>query len=112
MKTSLWIPVVLLSCTGNKNQTETNTSLRNNATKISDVRPITQTRYDQQVEAGNCYWQIMARDTFGVSFLTMGAAVAGKLSFDNYEKDGSSGNVTGTTYGDILKLCIASNQKE
>ena len=54
-----------------------------------------------------CYMQILKRDTFAANLQQQGNVVTGKLSFDNYEKDGSSGSVTGKLEADILKLQYA-----
>jgi hypothetical protein len=51
-----------------------------------------------------CYWQVLKRDTFIASLVQNGNSITGKLSFDNFEKDGSSGSVTGRIYGDTIKL--------
>jgi hypothetical protein len=52
----------------------------------------------------DCYWQILKRDTLVASISQKGNLVSGKLSFDNFEKDGSSGNVSGKSENGILKL--------
>ncbi len=56
------------------------------------------------VDASGCYWKILKRDTLAIQLNQTGNNVTGKLSFDNFEKDGSSGTVRGTTEGNIIKL--------
>jgi hypothetical protein len=51
-----------------------------------------------------CYQRVLKRDTLALSIQQTGKTVTGKLSFDNYQKDGSSGVVTGTIDSNILKL--------
>ncbi|MGZ5189502.1 MAG: hypothetical protein ACXWCZ_00710 [Flavisolibacter sp.] len=51
-----------------------------------------------------CYWQIMKRDTLVAKLVQNGNNITGKLSFDNYQKDGSTGSVKGVVDGDIIKL--------
>lgn len=51
-----------------------------------------------------CYLQVVQRDTMVAALTQDGAAVSGRLSFDNYEKDGSTGTVAGVAEGDLLKL--------
>lgn len=51
-----------------------------------------------------CYMQVLSRDTFAASLQQQGNTITGKLSFDNYQKDGSTGTVTGRVENDILKL--------
>ena len=54
-----------------------------------------------------CYMQVLKRDTFTASLQQQGNTVTGRLSFDNYEKDGSTGTVSGKIQGDVLKLDYA-----
>ena len=51
-----------------------------------------------------CYMQVLKRDTFTASLQQQGNLVTGRLHFDNYEKDASSGTVSGTLQGDVLKV--------
>ena len=51
-----------------------------------------------------CYWQIMKRDTLVAKLVQNGNTISGKLTFDNYQKDGSTGSVKGVIDGDIIKL--------
>lgn len=56
------------------------------------------------VGVATCYWQVLKRDTFVASLSQKGNRVNGKLSFDNFEKDGSSGMVVGENKQGIMKL--------
>lgn len=59
-----------------------------------------------------CYMQVLKRDTIVLHLTkTTGSDISGRLSFDNYEKDGSTGTVKGKREGDLLKL-IYSFQSE
>jgi hypothetical protein len=58
-----------------------------------------------------CYIRVLQRDTLALHLQQEGNLVRGRLTFDNYEKDGSTGTVTGTIEGDIMKL-IYSFQSE
>ena len=51
-----------------------------------------------------CFWMISQRDTLVAVLLQTGNQVTGRLSFDNFQKDGSTGSVTGIVEDDILKL--------
>ena len=62
---------------------------------------------DAIVNITGCYMQVLKRDTFAANLQQQGNVVTGKLNFDNYEKDGSSGSVTGKLEADILKLKYA-----
>jgi hypothetical protein len=49
--------------------------------------------------------QVLKRDTMVLHLASnTGDNISGRLSFDNYEKDGSSGTVKGKREGDVLKL--------
>ncbi len=54
-----------------------------------------------------CYMQVLNRDTFTASLQQQGNLVTGSMSFDNYEKDASTGTVSGKLQDDILKLDYA-----
>lgn len=51
-----------------------------------------------------CYVQAKNRDTITLSLNQVGKDLNGKLAYDNYEKDSSSGAVTGKMMGDTLLL--------
>lgn len=53
-----------------------------------------------------CYMMILKRDTM-VLHIESSEKITGKLTFDNFEKDGSSGLVNGAKNGDTLKLSYA-----
>lgn len=64
----------------------------------------TDTSQSQPAPVYECYRQVLQRDTMVACLLVNGNTVTGKLTFDNYEKDASSGNVHGTIDGSIIKL--------
>lgn len=51
-----------------------------------------------------CYLRVTERDTLVAVLRQDGDSVSGKLTFDNYQKDGSSGSVEGVLENGILKL--------
>lgn len=55
-------------------------------------------------DMSGCFWKITGRDTLVAWLAQTENTITGKLSFDNFEKDGSSGVVHGTVEGDIIKL--------
>ncbi len=96
--------LIILSCTSNTETTKKVAGSHDSAsTPIEEntgnmpAKPIT-------AGTGTCYWQIMQRDTFVAVFSKTGASVSGKLTFDNFQKDGSSGSISGLTDNDIMKL--------
>ncbi len=48
--------------------------------------------------------KILKRDTMVLHLQQHGDSVTGKMNFDNYEKDSSSGEVKGVVDGDVIKL--------
>ena len=55
-------------------------------------------------DMSGCFWKITGRDTLVAWLVQTENTIMGKLSFDNFEKDGSNGPVHGTVEGDIIKL--------
>lgn len=55
-------------------------------------------------DLNGCFLRVLQRDTLVAHLQQNGNAITGKLTFDNFEKDGSTGTVKGTLEGDILKL--------
>jgi hypothetical protein len=73
-------------------------------TATGPVKPArTELPQDVDVVEG-CYRGVLVRDTFAASLHQKENSITGKLSFDNYEKDGISGSVTGKLQGDVLQL--------
>ena len=56
------------------------------------------------IDMSGCFWKIKGRDTLVAWLVQTENTITGKLSFDNFEKDGSSGTVHGTVEGDLIKL--------
>ncbi len=54
--------------------------------------------------ASGCYLKVLQRDTMVVQLSQVNNEVTGKMTFDNYEKDGSTGTVRGVVDGSIIKL--------
>ena len=51
-----------------------------------------------------CYIRVIKRDTIVLHLQQNGTIVSGKMNFDNYEKDGSSGEVSGVIENNTVKL--------
>ena len=51
-----------------------------------------------------CYWKLLQRDTFVLHLKQSNSVVDGKLTFNNFQKDKSTGTVQGKIEGDIVKL--------
>lgn len=70
------------------------------------IKEKTDTTYQKRVAdlAEGCFWSIVKRDSLVASLFQYGNSITGKLSFDNFEKDGSSGSVIGSIDADIIRL--------
>lgn len=102
MRVLFLVAIALCSCTGN-NTGQTTATRDTVRTSNKGERP-NDDKTGKADTAGGCFWQIIKRDTI-VAFLSQnGNQVSGKLSFDNFEKDGSSGRVTGASDNGIIKL--------
>lgn len=90
---------IVIGCKTHTGKTTTGDSATSSTNaKTEEVKPPA----DNIVEG--CFMQVLQRDTFAASLKQNGNDVTGKLSFDNYEKDGSTGTVHGKLQGDVLKL--------
>ena len=92
----LW-PLCLVACVNNT--TEKNT--------VPEKKEKEREEIDQSYSYHNndgCYWKITGRDTLVAWLAQTENTITGKLSFDNYQKDGSSGPVHGTLQGNTIKL--------
>ena len=95
---------LLVSCGNNSNG--------NSDQKLPDSLAGISTQKDSATHnLSGCYLRVIKRDTFALSIEEHNNEVSGRLSFDNYEKDGSTGAVTGKVNNDVLKL-IYSFQSE
>lgn len=79
--------IFLFSC---NNSTDKESSKENTTSK----KPATE----------GCYWSTVERDSIVASLSQQGNTIYGTLSFDNFEKDGSTGPVQGNIEDDIIKL--------
>ncbi|MGZ5286669.1 MAG: hypothetical protein ACXWB9_05775 [Flavisolibacter sp.] len=71
---------------------------------VSDVQNDSTGNANRPVDFSGCYISVIGRDTFAAHFKQQERQVTGRLSFDNYEKDGSSGTVNGRIDGNIISL--------
>lgn len=85
--------LLVASC---NNSVQTN----NVATDTNKKEPAKEITHD----LSGCYLRVLKRDTLALSIQQKGDSVTGKLSFNNYEKDGSTGTVNGSIENNTLKL--------
>jgi len=99
---------LLIACnSGNQHTelTESNKSSGSAATTSSDVKQKPGDAMD------GCYMKITGRDTAIIILEQNGKDLFGKMLYDNFEKDGSSGTIKGKEDGDILKLYYDFNSE-
>ena len=94
------ISIAFLSCTNEKTTSKEGKVAAIIENKIKDIEE----KNSVDNNLSGCYWQILKRDTLVASLSQNAETITGKLSFDNFEKDASSGPVRGTKDGDIIKL--------
>ena len=86
---------VLLACSESATGNNADTTMHDTGTEEDKV-PV------QQVEG--CYMNVTGRDTLVAILKQDGPSISGRLTFDNYQKDGSSGSLAGVLQGDVMKL--------
>lgn len=99
--------VAITACTNNTTTTEDrtdSTTLQNRSTDEPIPDTTGKEPNENYVDVNGCYMKILQRDTLAIKLAQTGTAITGKLTFDNYQKDGSSGIVRGMIEGDIIKL--------
>ena len=103
MRPTIFAAIILLSCNqaGNIEQNTKTTSVAIDTTSASPgSAPSSNTAGNSSV----CFMQVLKRDTFVAVIARSNNIISGKLTFDNFEKDGSSGSITGREEKGILKL--------
>ena len=81
-----------------------NNDSSNNTEDTIAVRRDSSINNTESTNISGCYLRVTQKDSLTASLTQDGNIITGKLSFDNFEKDGSSGTVTGAIDKDILKL--------
>lgn len=98
MRPLIWLLAVLLfACNNNKKVEEKDEALKEKERDAID-------KSYALTDFNGCFWQVTGRDTLAAWLAQTENTITGKLNFDNFEKDGSSGTVHGTIEGDIAIL--------
>lgn len=92
----MMLSIIIISCNNNDGSTNTGDTIA-----TAEDPSINN---DESSSVSGCYLRVIQRDSLAASLTQNGNTVTGKLTFDNFEKDGSSGTVAGTIDKDILKL--------
>lgn len=90
------ILIGIISCT--KKETS-NIKINSDSMQIVET-----TNYDTMNIKQNCYLAISDKDSVFLSVQDNLGTLVGTMSYKNFEKDSSSGDVMGTSNGDTLKL--------
>jgi hypothetical protein len=88
----------LIAC-NNSQVNGTTTQSSDSGTSVSS-KP----KEDPAIDITGCYMKIVGRDTAILMLEQKGNMFTGKMLYDNYEKDGSRGNVKGKEDKEIIKL--------
>ena len=99
---------IFFSCT---DSTGENNKTTNTNTAGSPESNTSHSEQKPSADAIGCYMKITGRDTAIVMLDQKGNDISGKMLYDNFEKDGSSGSVKGKEDGDILKLYYDFNSE-
>ena len=96
------LPIFIFSCNANSSSDEAKNESSPDNHKSKDTSVAVSNDGDNNLSG--CYWKVLQRDTFVLHLAASGNDLSGKLTFNNFEKDKSSGIVRGKIEGDILKL--------
>jgi hypothetical protein len=88
--------IFLLAACGNNSVTTT--------AEKTDSTQADQTVSVSTVDLSGCYRKVLQRDTVLLQLQQTGDSVSGTMSFDNYQKDSSSGTVKGSVQKDTIVL--------
>lgn len=91
---------VLTSCNNSENHIKPTVGKSDNKSNDTTNRD----KDIQQTDAYSCYIKILQRDSFAIKLKQTKNSVTGKMTFDNYQKDGSTGTVNGIIEDNIIKL--------
>lgn len=91
------LTILLFSC-NNDSTPETKSEVQKEKDREAIAKSYSYTDFS------GCFWKISGRDTLAAWLAQTENTITGKLSFDNFEKDGSTGTIHGTIEGDIAKL--------
>jgi len=97
--------IFIFSCNSGESAREFNkdsTSRVKQWTEQNDSSVVTSEKPGNSV--AGCYWKLLQRDTFALALTQTGNELDGRLTFNNFQKDKSSGMVHGELKDGIIKL--------
>lgn len=98
----IFILSIIIAVTGC--QSQTNKTITTDSASASSENKNIQPNIEKPLSVAGCYMEVLKRDTFTAHILQQHNKLTGRLFFNNYEKDKSSGTVSGLLEADILKL--------
>jgi hypothetical protein len=96
--------IFLLSCNSSESNTQTKEDSTFDNKSTNEVDTLNKKPSQSSGDISDCYWKILNRDTFVLHLQQSNGILSGKLTFNNFEKDKSSGKVHGKVEGDLVKL--------
>ncbi len=97
MKRHLLVFLIFLWAACNNDSVNT-TAEKKGSTQPGQVLPVSTEDFS------GCYRKVLQRDTILLQIQQSGDSVSGTMSFDNYQKDSSSGTVKGSVQKDTIVL--------
>ena len=94
----------LLSCNSSESNTQTKEDSTVDHHSGKDLDTLNKQLSASNEDISGCYWKILNRDTFVLHLEQANEVVSGKLTFNNFEKDKSSGKVHGKVEDGLVKL--------
>lgn len=94
------VPVFLLAC----NTSGTPSEAPVTDTDQAAAADTTSSDSAEAVNVTGCYLRVLKKDTLVASLHQDGDSITGRLTFNNFQKDGSTGTVAGTLNGDLVRL--------
>ena len=96
--------MLFTSCNSNSDSSTNGGSTISSSNDTPVVRDETKRVENNTINVEGCYIKILKRDTMLLHIQQNGINISGKMNFDNYEKDASSGEVKGLLESDEIKL--------
>src|SRR5687768_369342 len=101
MRPAIIIPAIFFIISCNNAENKTNSGLLDSTTHQPGPVVI---ENPQVPDVSGCYSKSFERDLYILQLEQTGNVLAGKLAFDNYQKDDSRGIVKGSVEGNVIKL--------
>jgi hypothetical protein len=100
----MFIIMLFASCNSNDSSNTNEDSTISSSNESPVVKDKNASTNNDTINVKGCYLKISKRDTMVLHVQQNGMNISGKMNFDNYEKDASSGEVKGVLEGNEIKL--------